>query len=100
MTKLIYFVVYREIFFYVSIRRRYIRLRLIIIVIRNEKLHAVFGEKFAEFVTQLRCERFVVRDDERGTLNVLYNVCHSKSFARSRNAQKNLRAQAVVYAFG
>ena len=90
MAKFVYLVVYGEVFFYICIRTRDIRFRLIIIVIRNEELHAVFGEKLAELVAKLRGERFVVRYDERGAVKIFYDVSHGKSLAGARNAQKNL----------
>ena len=94
------FVVYRKVFFYISIRRGNIRLRLIIIVIGNEVFHSVFGEKLAELVTELRRESFVVRNDERGTLNVLNDVGHGERFSAARYADKHLRAKPVLYSFG
>ena len=100
MPQFIYLVVYRKVLFYIGVRARNIRFRLIVIVIGNEKLHPVVRKKGAEFVAELRRKRFIVRDNERGTVYVRDDVRHRKRFARTRNAQKHLRAKPVVNAFG
>ena len=100
VAELIDLVVHREIFFDVSIRLRDIALGLIIIVIGDEIFHAVFGEKGAELVAELGGERFVVRDDERGTPDVLNDVRHRERFAAARDPDKHLRADAVQHALG
>ena len=80
------FVVHRQIFFDIGIGGGNVAFRLIIIVIRNEIFHAVFREKFAEFVAKLRGKRFIVRDYQRGTIDVFDDVCHRKRFAAARYA--------------
>ena len=92
MAEFIYLVVYGKILFYIRVGGRNIGFGLIVIVIRHEKLHSVFGEKFAEFVAKLGGKRLVVRNNESGALHFFYDVCHSKGLARTRNAQKHLRS--------
>ena len=92
MAELIYLVVYGKVLFYISIGACDISLRLIVIVLRYEKFHAIFGEELAEFVAKLCGEGFIVRDDERGAVDIFYNVRHSEGFARTRHAEKNLRS--------
>ena len=86
MAQFIYFVVYRKVFFYIRVGLRNVRFGLIIIVVRNKIFNPVFREKFAQFVAKLRGERFVVRYNQSGALNVLNNVSHGKSFTAARNA--------------
>ena len=100
VTELVYLVVYRHVFFYISIGAGYIRFGLIIIVVRHEKFHAVFGKKFAHFVAKLRGKGFVVRQNERGAVYVRYHVCHGKSFSAAGNAQKHLTFESRFEPFG
>ena len=93
-------VVYGEVLFDISIRGGDVGFRLIIIVVGNEILHAVFGEKFAEFVAQLRRERFIVRDDQRGAVYVSDDVRHREGLAAPRHAEEHLGIQTVQHAFG
>lgn len=53
------FLVYLRILFNVNVGGRYIRLGLIIVVIRNEKLYRAVGEEFAELGAYLRRKRFI-----------------------------------------
>ena len=96
VSEFIDFVVDFQLLFDVSVASRDIRFGLIVVVIRYEKLHAVIGEKLTKLVAKLRRKRFVVRDNERGTLHPFDDVCHRKGFAASRNAQKHLRTKPVV----
>ena len=86
MAQFIDLVVDGKVFFDIGIGGGNVAFRLIIIVIRNEIFHAVFGEKFAEFVAKLRGKRFIVRDYQRGTIDVFDDVCHRKRFAAARYA--------------
>ena len=92
MAKFIYFVIYGKVFFNVCVSGRYIRFGLIIIVIRHEILHSVFGEKLAELVTKLSREGFIVSDNEGRALDVLNYVRHSERFSAARHADENLRS--------
>ncbi len=100
IAEFIYLVVHGEVFFDIGIRRGDITFRLIVIVIGNEVLHAVFGKKLTKFVAKLRRKRFVVRDHERGTPRVFDYVRHGKRFSASGNADEHLRADPVQNAFG
>ena len=100
MTQFVDLVVDGEILFDISIRAGNVRFRLIVVVIGNEKLHAVLGEKLPELVAQLRGERLVVRDHERGAAAVFDDVRHREGLAAPRHAQKHLRAQSVPNSLG
>ena len=67
-----------ESFFDIRVRLGDIRLRLVIVVVGNEVFHGVFREKLAEFRAQLSRERFVVREHERGAVDVGDDVRHGE----------------------
>ena len=71
-----------------------VRLRLVVVVVRDEILHRVFREKFAELRAELRRERFVVRQHERGAVEVGNDVRHGERLARAGHAEQNLIAHA------
>ena len=89
MTEFVYLVVDFQFFFNVGVRARNVGFGLIIIVITDEKFDSVFGEKFAEFVAELRRKRLVVRDDERRTLQALDYVRHSKGLAAAGDSEQD-----------
>ena len=92
MAQFIYLVVDFDLLLYIGVGSGDIRFGLIIIVIADEIFDAVMREKLPEFVTKLRGEGFVVRDDERGLAAPRYHVCHRKSLARTGHAEQYLRA--------
>lgn len=99
MSEFVDLVVDLQILFDIRVGTCNVRLGLIIIVIRNEKLDAIVREKLAHLVAKLSRERFVVRHNERGTVYPRDYVSHRKCFSASRNAEKDLRTKPVVYPF-
>ena len=89
------FVVQAQVLFDIGIGGGNVALGLIIIVIGNKIFHAIFGEKLPEFIAELRGQRLVMRDDQRGLAHVLDDVRHGEGLAAARNAQQYLRAHAV-----
>ncbi len=59
-TQLVDLLIDRRILGNISIRRRYIGLRLIIIVIGNKEFNRIFRKEFLEFAIKLRCKCFIV----------------------------------------
>ncbi len=100
VAEFVYLVVYREVLFYISIRRRQVRLGLIVVVITDEKFDAVFGKELAELVTELSRKSLVMRKHERRALSALDDVRHGKGLAAARYAFKHLRRKPVLYAVG
>ena len=84
------------ILFDIRVRLGDIRLRLVIVVVGNEVFHGVFREKLAEFRAQLSRERLVVREHERGAVDVGDDVRHGEGLAGARDAEQDLIAQAHV----
>ena len=77
----------RTVFFDKQILARHVCFRLIVIVVRHEKLDGGVGEELAHLARQLRGEDFVRRDDERGALDLFNHLGHRVCFARTRCAQ-------------
>ena len=94
------FVVDHQVFLDILVDRRYIGLRLIVIVVRHEVLHGVFGEKLLEFAVELRRQSLVMAEYERGTLHLLYDIGHSEGLARTGDAKQRLRLAAGLHTLG
>ena len=90
MAELVYLVVYHRLLLDISVGRRHIGLRLIIIVIRNEVVHRVIRKKLAKFVRKLGGQGLVMGDDERRLLDFGYHVRNCEGLTGTRNAQKSL----------
>ena len=98
MAQLINFIIDRGILFDIGIRTGYIRLRLIIVIIADEILHRIFGEKLLQLVIKLCRKGFIVRNDQGRLLDFLNDICHGKGFARTCNPQQGLEFQALLKA--
>ena len=96
MAQLVDLVVDLQLLLDVGVGTRDVRLGLIIVVIADEKLHAVVREELAELVAKLRGEGLVVRDDEGGTLQFLDDVRHRESLAAARDAEEHLGGKAAL----
>ncbi len=72
--------------FNVSVARGDVGLRLVIVIIRNEIFHSIFGEKGPELLRQLRRQSLVGRDDQGWLLDFFDHIGDGESFARSRHA--------------
>ena len=87
MTKLIDLIVDSAVLFNIGIGIRDIRLRLIVIIVRNKILDRILREEFFKFRAELCCQYFIVRQYQRRPVNLLDNVRHRKSFAGTGYAQ-------------
>ena len=81
MSQTVYLFVDVRLFLYVDIRMRYIRLRLVVVVVGDEVLHRVVREVFLKLCCQLRGERLVVRYHKGRTLHLLDDVSHRVGLA-------------------
>src|SRR5262249_5263833 len=73
---------------------------LIEIVVADEIFDGVFGKKRFELVIKLGGQRFVVRQDERGTICLLDDLGHGKRLAGAGDAEEDLMLFASVDAAG
>ena len=100
MAQPIQLAVHIGILFNISIRGRDIGFRLIIIVIADEKLHRVVGEKLPKFRAKLGGQRFIVGQHQGRSLHLLDDIGHSEGFARAGDAQQRLLRQAQLHSLG
>ena len=80
-------VVDRGVLLDVEVGLRNVRLGLVVVVVRDEVLDRVVREELPELVAELRGERLVVRNHERGLLNLLDDPGHRRRLSRSRRAE-------------
>src|SRR3954465_14655728 len=75
-------------------------LGLVVVVVGDEVLDRVVGEELAELVAELRGERLVVSDHERGLLDLLDDPGHRRGLARAGRAEQRLVALTLADARG
>ena len=75
-----------------------IGLRLVVVVVGDEVLHRVVGEKLLELLAQLGGQDLVVGQHQGGALDGLDDLGHGVGLARAGDAQKDLLPQAVLNA--
>jgi len=83
----------------VGIRLGHIGFGLVVVVVADEKVDGVVGEKRAELLAQLRRKRLVVRDDERRALHSGDDRRHREGLARARCPQKRLEPIPALETF-
>ena len=84
----------RGIFFDVGVGARDVGLRLVVVEVADEIFDRIVGEELFEFRVKLRGEGFVVRDDQRGAVEVADDVGCGEGFARAGHAEEGLMAMA------
>ncbi len=96
MAKLFDLFVDARIFLDVRIGVRYVRLRLVVIVVRDEVADRIIGEELLELVTKLGSQRLIVGQNQRRALHLLDNIGHGKGFSRSRGTEQGLMLLAFL----
>ena len=91
-------VVDRRVLLDVQVLRRHVGLGLVVVVVADEVLDGVVREELAELVAELRRERLVVGDDQRGLLDLRDDVGHREGLARAGDAEQRLVAVAAQHA--
>ena len=64
----------------------YVRLGLVVVVVRHEVLDSVLGEELLELAVELRGERLVVREDEGGPPRIRDDLRHRHGLPRTGDA--------------
>ena len=95
---LVDFVVNGRVFFNIGVGGRDIRLRLVVIVVRDEVLDRVVREQFLELRTQLTRQSLVVGQDQRGAIGLRDDVRHREGLAGAGDALQRLLFIALVQA--
>ena len=78
----------------VEVGLRDVRLGLVVVVVGDEVLDRVRGEELAELVAELGCERLVVRDHERRSLQLLDQPRHRRGLAGPGGTEQGLEPVA------
>ena len=94
------FVIDGRILFDIGIGCRNVGLRLIVIIIGNKVFNGAVRKEFPELRTQLCSQGFIVRNDQRGALNLFDDGGHGVGFAGPGNAQQHLAGHSLLNAFG
>ncbi len=61
----------RRVLLYICVRRGYVCLGLVVVVVRDEIFHGVVREELAEFAVELGCQGFIVRQHHGWALHAL-----------------------------
>ena len=85
-------VVDRGVLLDVEVLRRDVGLGLVVVVVGDEVLDRVLGEELAELVAELRGERLVVGDHQRGPLHLGDRRRHREGLAGAGRAEQGLEA--------
>ena len=80
----------------VEVARGDVGLGLVVVVVRDEVLDRVLGEELAELRVELRRERLVRREHERGPTDARDHVRHRVGLARAGHAEQRLVGEPVV----
>ena len=82
----------------IGVGARHIGFGLVIVVVRDEIFHRVVGKEAPELAIELRRERLVRREDQRGALRRLDHLRHGEGFARAGDAEQHLVAVVALHA--
>jgi hypothetical protein len=82
----------------VEVARRHVRFGLVIVVVADEILDCVRREELAELGIELRGERLVRREHERGTPGASDDVRHRVRLAGTGDAEQRLERETVLQA--
>ena len=93
-------VVDRAVLFDVRVGRGHVGLGLVVVVVGHEVLNPVIREELAQLVGQLRGQRLIGRDDERGLLHLFDGPRDGRTLARPGDAEQRLEAIAPAEPFG
>src|SRR4029077_10112136 len=82
----------------IGVGARNVGFRLVVVVIRDEIFHRVVGKEAAKLAIELRGERLVRREDQRGALRRLDHLRHRERFSRAGDAEQHLVALVAPHA--
>ena len=80
----------------IGVGRRDVGLGLVVVVVADEEMDCVVGEKGLELAVELVGQRLVVSHDQGGALGLRNHMRHGEGLATSRDAEKDLRRIAAL----
>ena len=80
----------------VRVGRRHVGLGLVVVVVADEEVDRVVGEKTLELAEQLVRQGLVVRDHQRRALHLLDDLGHGEGLAAAGDAEQNLRGISAL----
>ncbi len=83
----------------IGVRARHIGFGLVVVIVGDEILDRIVRKEALELAIELRRKRLVRREDERRALRLLDHLGHGEGLARTRHAEKNLRAVLIFQPF-
>ena len=86
----------RRVLLDVRIRRRYIGLRLVVIVVRDEILDGIVWKELTHLAIKLGRQRLVRREDNGRSLRTLNDTCHRVGLSGAGDAKQYLSCKAVI----
>ena len=75
-------------------------LGLVVVIVADEVVHRVLGEEAFELAVELRRQRLVVRQHQRGAAGARDDIGHRERLARAGHAQQGLELGAGQHAVG
>ena len=90
MAEFVDIVIDRGILLNISIRLRYIGLRLVIIIITHKILYSIFREVGLHLAVELGGKGLIMRQDQGGLIQRLYHIGHGESLAGTGHAKQGL----------
>ena len=70
---------------------------LVIVIVADEIVDGIFWKKLLELLGELRCEGFIVSEDECWSLTSRDNIGHRKSFPRTSHPEERLILISGIY---
>src|SRR3989344_8756970 len=95
MAQAVDFFVNAGIFFNVSMGVGNVSFGLVVVVIADEIVNGIFGEKFSKFLIKLGGQGFIGRNYQSRFFDVGNDIGNRKSFSGTGHAQKSLMLQAI-----
>ena len=96
MTELINLVIDRAILFDISIARRDIGLRLVVIIVGNEVFYCIIGEELLELTIKLPGQRFIMCNNQSRLVDLSNNLTHGIGLTSTRRPHENLGLLAPI----
>ncbi len=99
MAQLFYLLIDGAVLLNVGIGGGDVGFRLVVVVVAHKVFHSILREELLELAAQLRRQRFIVGQHQRGPVDALDDIGHGEGFAAAGHALQGLHPVAGLYAF-